>query len=355
MADINPKYMETSITDFLSSITTNKKLQNVLAGNNLLYAGIPGRTPLFVHALILNSYIQSSWKFVDGSSQLSLQLAKTVKENGGVILRNRKAEQLIFDHEGLQSVRLSDSEQIEGKHFISNIHPSKTLQMLETGRVRSAYKNRINSLHNTISSFSLYLIFKETAFPYLNYNRYHFSSEDVWESINYKESSWPGSYMFCTPASSRSPEFAESAVAMCYMHFEETKKWEKSYNTVSHEEDRGSEYHDFKTKKSEVVLNALEKKYPGIRSKVKAYYASTPLTYRDYIGSNDGSMYGIARESENPLKAFIASRTKIPNLLLTGQNVHLAHGVLGVTIGALLTCSEIIGLDYMLNKIRNAS
>ncbi len=355
MADINPEFMETSITDFLKSITPDKRLQNVLAGNNLLYAGIPGRTPVFMHALILNSYIQSSWKFVGGSSQLSLQLARTITDNGGAIMRNSKAEQLIFDRDGLKNVRLSDSQQIEGKYFISNIHPSKTLQMLEAGRIRPAYRNRINSLRNTISSFSLHLIFNKNSFPYLNFNRYHFSSEDVWESIHYTESSWPESYMFCTPASSHSPDFAESAVAMCYMRHEETRKWEKSFNTDSHEEDRGEDYQEFKIKKSEAVLDALEKKFKGIRSKVKACYSSTPLTYRDYIGGNDGSMYGIARESDNPLKTFIASRTKIPNLLLTGQNVHLAHGVLGVTVGALLTCSEIIGLDYMLNKIRNAN
>jgi all-trans-retinol 13,14-reductase len=161
--------------------------------------------------------------------------------------------------------------------------------------------------------------------------------------------------MFCTPASTRSPEYAESAVAMCYMRYGETKRWDKTVNTVSNKNNRGEDYEEFKIRKSESVLNKLEKKYSGIRNKVKAYYSSTPLTYRDYIGNSDGSMYGIVRESANPMKTFIASRTKIPNLLLTGQNVHLGHGVLGVTIGAMLTCSEILGLDYMLKQIRNTN
>jgi len=29
------------------------------------------------------------------------------------------------------------------------------------------------------------------------------------------------------------------------------------------------------------------------------------------------------------------------------------HGVLGVTIGSLKTCGEILGLNYLLNKIKN--
>jgi len=52
--------LEVDTEAFLASITNNKKLQQVLAGNNSLYAGQADKTPLYVHALILNSYIESS-------------------------------------------------------------------------------------------------------------------------------------------------------------------------------------------------------------------------------------------------------------------------------------------------------
>jgi all-trans-retinol 13,14-reductase len=60
--------LEIDTQTFLESITPNKKLQNVLAGTSLLYAGVPYKTPLYVHALVINSYIESSWRFVDGGS-----------------------------------------------------------------------------------------------------------------------------------------------------------------------------------------------------------------------------------------------------------------------------------------------
>jgi all-trans-retinol 13,14-reductase len=31
------------------------------------------------------------------------------------------------------------------------------------------------------------------------------------------------------------------------------------------------------------------------------------------------------------------------------------HGVLGVTIGAVVTCSEIVGKEYLVNKINQSS
>ncbi|MNF01378.1 hypothetical protein D3C80_2003600 [compost metagenome] len=50
------------------------------------------------------------------------------------------------------------------------------------------------------------------------------------------------------------------------------------------------------------------------------------------------------------MKTFITPRTKVENLFLTGQSINM-HGVLGVTIGAVVTCSEIVGKEYLINKI----
>ena len=55
------------------------------------------------------------------------------------------------------------------------------------------------------------------------------------------------------------------------------------------------------------------------------------------------------------MKTFISAKTKLDNLFLTGQNVRM-HGILGVTIGAFVTCSEILGsYDELLNKIKKAN
>ena len=93
---------------------------------------------------------------------------------------------------------------------------------------------------------------------------------------------------------------------------------------------------------------------PELRGNVESYYSSTPLTYRDYIGSRDGTLYGIAKDYRDPLKTFISPKTKVPNLLLTGQNLNL-HGVLGVTVSSVVTCSELLGQQYLIKKIKEYS
>jgi all-trans-retinol 13,14-reductase len=71
------------------------------------------------------------------------------------------------------------------------------------------------------------------------------------------------------------------------------------------------------------------------------------------MGTDDGSIYGVVKDVTEPFKTSISVRTKLPNLLLTGQNVNL-HGILGVTVSAVLTCGEVLGIQSLIEKIRNA-
>ena len=72
--------------------------------------------------------------------------------------------------------------------------------------------------------------------------------------------------------------------------------------------------------------------------RVEERHISTPLTYRDYTGTPEGSAYGLRKDYHEPLTALLSPRTPVPNLWLTGQSLML-HGVHGVTMTALRTCA----------------
>ena len=86
--------MGISAKKFIESITENKKLRAVLAGNNMLYAGSGEATPFYVHALTLNSYMESAWRCLDGGSQISKILARNITNAGGLIVKNREVKKL---------------------------------------------------------------------------------------------------------------------------------------------------------------------------------------------------------------------------------------------------------------------
>jgi all-trans-retinol 13,14-reductase len=338
---------------FIASITNNKKLQQVLAGNSLLYAGEADKTPFYIHALITNSFIESAWKCVDGGSQIARLLAKRINVNGGVILRNTKVVSISDKDANVSHVVLESGEQITAKYFISNLHPTQTVEMTNSPALRNAYRQRIVNLENTVGTFLVNVVLKEDTFPYLNHNYYHHETEDAWKGVNYDNSNWPLTYALFVNASSKHEIYADSLTIMTYMRYEDVAQWKDTFNTDTHEADRGADYESFKREHAEKLFDIVEKKFPGMRECIKSYYVATPLTYRDYQGTTDGSMYGIAKDYKNALKTFVSPRTRLPNLFLTGQNLNL-HGILGVTISGLITCGEIIDINGLMEEINNA-
>jgi all-trans-retinol 13,14-reductase len=345
--------LEMDTKAFIESMTRNKKLQNVLAGTSLLYAGEPDKTPLYVHALVLNSYIESSYRFVDGASQIARLLSRQIVAAGGRIVNFSEITKLVDEDGKIAYAESAKGEKFFGDLFISNVHPTKTLEMTQSDRIKKAYRTRLNSLQNSISVFYINVVMKEHSMKYINHNIYHFKTDDVWSTLNYTEENWPLGCAIYFTASSQDEGFTEGVTLMTYMRFDEVQQWKNTFNTVASESDRGQAYEQFKQEKSEKLLDLAESKFPGFRNNVKSYYAASPLTVRDYIGTDDGSLYGVVKDYREPMRTFISPRTKIPNLFLTGQNLNL-HGVLGVTVNAVMTCSEILGIDYILNKIRNA-
>ena len=343
------------IREFLESITSNKRLQAVLAGTNFLYAGDGYKTPFYVHSLSVNSYIQSAYRCLNGGSQITKLLIRRLKESGGEVYKYHEVEKFIFDGDKIASAVCKNGNEIKGNTFISNIEPKLTLDMIEAGKLRKSYTNRIKNIESTIAAFSLYIVLKPGTFKYLNKNYYHFKTVDaVWNAQHYTQESWPENYMLSMGIKKNNDEFGDNMTIMTYMRYEEVEAWENTFNTVANKNERGQTYEEFKKEKAEKIIVELEKKFPNIRACIQETYTSSPLSYRDYIATNRGSMYGYAKDVNKSMQSFISPKTKIENLLFTGQSLNM-HGILGVTIGAVVTCSEILGQDYLLNKIIEAN
>jgi all-trans-retinol 13,14-reductase len=345
--------MNESAKQVIESFTQNKKLQAVLAGNNLLYAGAGNRTPFYILALTINSCIESAWRCVNGGSQIAKLLVKKLREYGGEIIRNCEISKIVTEDGKVRFAQTKDGRKIYADNFVSNTDPVKTLEMTDSNLIREAYRNRMKSIENTISSFAVHLVLKEAAVPYRNYNYYYHKEGHVWDAENYTEENWPLAYgMFFTP-SAKHKGFAESITLLTVMKYEEVKPWASTFNTTSNENDRGKDYQDFKIKKAERLLDVAEEKFSWLRSAIKKYYTTSPLSYRDYIGTRDGTLYGFARDFNNPLKTMISPRTKLPNLYLTGQNLNV-HGILGTSVSSILTSIVMLNNNKIVEDIKNA-
>ena len=336
-----------NLQEFLDSITDNDELKNVLSALNVLYAQSPDDTSLYMHALINNYYINSGYKVLGGGQKLAEAIKLSIEERGGSVLTKKEVNEVVFSDNKISSVKTKDGDEFFADKFISNMHPEVTIDLVGEDKFRKAYVNRIKRLKNGISNFAIYFKLKNKSFPVTRSNYHYYKENSVWGVSDYDKNDWPKSFLLYTPEDNNDEEFTDCISAFTYMEFEELEQWKDT--SV---EKRGDDYRQWKKQKAEQFIDLIETVFPGTKENIESYYTSTPLTYRDYIGTKDGAMYGIIRDSKNPTESQIMPKTRVPNLLLTGQNINL-HGSLGVIISSVVTAGEILGTNELVKHFND--
>lgn len=150
----------------IASVTTNRDLQNVLAATSLLYGGIKNKSTFYEHAMINNSYLESAYRFTEGSMQVSLELIHIIRANGGTVLNRKEVTRILVKDEAIQGVEVNHEEILESTYVISNLHPQLTLSLLDKNHsIKPAFVSRIKSLENSYGIFTLNLMMKKTVAP----------------------------------------------------------------------------------------------------------------------------------------------------------------------------------------------
>lgn len=337
-----------SAFEVIKSLSSNIKIQNYLAALNFDYAGEKEKTPFYVHALVTNYFVKSSYRVVGDSDQIADSLANSIISFGGEIIRRQKVTKFIFEDNKLIGAVTHTGNSYFADKFISNIHPANTMDLVEDGKIKKIYRNRIKKMENTISSFSVHIKLKEGSFKYLNHNHQYFKQNNVWYASYYNEKNWPEHFFLHTPPHTQNDDCAQCLQILTYMKYDEVKQWEDSTKRT-----RDDEYHIWKKEKAQKLIDLACEQFPELRENIEDYNISTPLSFRDYIGNSDGSMYGRISDFNNVVSNYVSHKTKIPNLFLTGQNLNL-HGMLGVSLSALITTGEFVGLKTILEEINNA-
>ena len=158
------------VGEYIDQFFTNKKLKRIIAWNNSLYAGIYDKTPAFVHILITRFYLEGATRFIDGPQQLADSMVNIIKTAGGEVFTSSEVVHIDVIDKTVKGIKIADGRIFEAENYISAIHPSTTLEMIDSEQVQKSYLHRITSLKNTTSVFTVFITFKEKSFPYINSN-----------------------------------------------------------------------------------------------------------------------------------------------------------------------------------------
>lgn len=338
-------YLQLNAWDYICSITENKELQQVLSAINFAYAGVKDKTPFYVHALITYHFVSGAYRIVGSTNQIINKLVSKIRNNSGDVLCKKEVAKIACKDKKATSIITTTGEVFFADNIISNIHPAVTVDLIENDHMPSRFRRRLKNKENTISSFALHLKLKPGTFKYINHNYSYYKNNDIWYASNYNSQTWPEHFFLHCHVPEDGSEYTDCITILTHMEYSEVEQWADLPLRK-----RGNEYNDFKEQKAEKMLAFLETKFPELKDNIIDYLAATPLTYKDYVKTPNGSMYGTLRDYKSPISSYISHKTKLDNLYFTGQNLNL-HGVLGVSMSAIITCSEFVKMEDILNRI----
>lgn len=340
------KYQMSPIDEVIGSVVDDRLLQRVLVGDLPLYAAEKGKTPFAVHAFIMDFYNQSAFRIAGGSDNVAKALVDVIGKYGGEVRTGCHVGRIVSDGTHATGVEVDGMGFVEADVVISAVHPMRTMEMLaDAPLIRPAFRRRILSMPQTVGAFSVYLQFKKDVVSYMNHNYFCYATDSPWGCENYTDTEWPKGFLYMHACDTPGQLYAKEGVLLTYMRIEELLRWRGT--PVGR---RGDGYREFVDGRARRLIASLEDRFPGITDNIKHYYVASPLTYESYTGTEGGSLYGVAKDASLGLAGRVPHRTRIPNVLMAGQNVN-SHGMLGVIVGSIVACGELLPLQSLYGHI----
>ncbi len=335
-----------SLAAYLGRLTGCEPLRRILAAPNLLY-GIPAdECPLFVHFLVTDSVLQSSWRIDESETSLVAAFLAALHEAGGVCRCSCQVVGLECQANQVTGVRLADGEIITADVVVFTGHPKLLPALCPPGTLRPGYRQRIMEAEETLGIFGIALAWQTQNFPLARQDVVLYagaSTDAVYrQKVVYSNQRLEVVYCSGTPEGSGG---SYSAVALSGCACEEFAPW---WNSRSG--DRPADYYRLKEDLAEKLFTAVCGRWPEAGSEARIVDVFTPLTFRDYTGSPTGSALGLKKSLKSLLETRLSTRTRIGNLFLAGQSV-IAPGLLGSLISGIAASEAVLGTGELTTEI----
>lgn len=347
-----------SAYSIVSKIFKNQKLVSVLLGQFGDYGIVPKEASFFIHASIVNHYLDGGWFPRGGTGEIANQICKTIKKYGGQVLVGKAVKQILVNKNKAYGVKMENGIDIYANTIISAVGVRNTFKRL----VKPEYTpNVYNKILANIppSTYHMYCFVKLKGSP----KELNLKSSNMWIYPH-------GDYDKLVTEFMKDPYEAPIPLFMSFS-CQKDEDWENNYPGYSNAiiltqinremfDDwenkrcmkRGFDYDMLKEQIGERMLEeGLFKFYPELRDKVEHVSYGTPLSTQFYLKSFSGESYGLDMNQYRLLEATeLRPKTQIKNLYLTGQDI-CTLGVTGAMMAGVLTANVVAGYDSLFDLI----
>jgi all-trans-retinol 13,14-reductase len=357
------KYTNTSAYDVIKTFTNNETLIAVLTGQFGDYGPTPKKANFFIHASIVNHYLEGGYFPKGGPGSIINKIIPTIEAGGGRVLVNANVDTfLVDDSDSILGVQLVNGDKIYAKKVVSAVGLNTTFnslipdELLENDSVNK-YKKIIDKIGSSTGFIYCFVNLEGTAeelgirdsniwvYPDKDYDKLLETFEaDIQHnpmpmfiaSSSAKDSSWNERY----PNKS-------SMILLTLAKKEWFEQWENETCMK-----RNLDYKDLKEFMAQRLINeGLYTFYPKTKGKITHYEVGTPLTNQFYLGCLDGEGYGLDTTNYRYSVAHeLRPETPIKNLYLTGQDI-CTLGFTGALMGGILTAHSILGYGSFMDLL----
>lgn len=343
-----------NMMDTLNRLFKNKDLIKLLIGNAFLYNGQVKITPFYEHALIIYSYFSGTVKAKKGSSQITRALLKTFYKYGGRAMKNTLIDSIIVA-DNVNYIVKNDDKEFYAKTIIFNGNLKQFPSLFQKGMLPNRWIRRLQEAETSMTCFMAHIVVEKKKIPYKKTNYYWNAAESYGVPLDSVDL-WPFNMGVYWTEDRINKGWVSSLTILSYMNKEVFSGFklkdiiaEKDFSKII----RNAEYEEVKESYGNKLISLFQKKFPEYKSFILNYQFASPVTLNKYLNYPEGAMYGIMKDSDFLLKNTFLAKSPLDNIWLTGQDVGM-HGVLGVSIHALLTTLQILSkekADALLGKI----
>lgn len=349
-----PSLLYRTTWDVLSELTQDRELIAVLCGQWGDMGLPPKRSAFMIHALIARHYLYGGYYPIGGSWKIAETIIPQIQATGGEVFTYARVKQILVEGGKARGVEMEDGHVIRCDTVISSAGVLNTFgRLLPQAVARAAgYDKLLPQVTASAAHLGVYIGLKGTAeelgLPKTNFwiypsSDYDGDTERFFNSASYDPARAPFPVVYISFPSAKDPDYArrrpgtatiEIVAPAPYAWFEQWKDtpWGK----------RGEDYDALKARLGEDLMGYLYDKLPQLRGKVDYYEVSTPLSTQYFCEWQRGELYGLDHDPQRFRQDWLAPRTKIDGLWLTGQDI-LSCGVVGAMMAGMLTATAVAG------------
>ncbi len=323
-----------SLRTVLDGLSDNIQFKTVLSAYGICYGVSPSQISFANHARVTLGLHESLARVARGGEAI-IEAFREQLERVDVEIRcnTHIAELADISQKRAGRFVLNTGEELEAERCILTVHPAEIMKLLPEQSVSKAFANRVNAYEPSIGFFTVYACSQPNADLSLDGAMVELicTDDDIEQSFN--------------PASSKRPLMLlhHPAGGQQVMNVSEISFWEDvaawKDSRTGH---RSSEYNDYKMKKTDEIRTRILKRYPDCRDSLKILDSASMLTYRDYMSTPYGAVYGVKQK----IGQFnLVGALPIRNLYAAGQSAGLP-GILGVIMTSVMVVRGIVGPDH---------